>query len=382
METFKENFFVKITTPNFYLGSLKIIKAPKGEDGKGSNKYGANAEDVVVLVPLGTIITNALTKDLIADLTVDQERVVVAKGGRGGKGNKSFATHQNPAPKLSEKGEPGEEILVHLELKLLADVGLVGMPSVGKSTILSIVSASKPKIASYHFTTLSPNLGVVSLKDHRRFVMADLPGLIEGASAGTGLGTEFLRHAMRTKIIAHVIDMGAEENRDPIKDYQIIRKEIEKYSSKLAQKKEIIIASKMDLDKAKDNLDLFKKEYPDKDIIPISSYNNEGIDNLLITLANELDNIPDVYLEDEEDYKVYKYEEEKPFTITKDGDIWIIKGSQIEKLLLMTRFEERESVERFSRKFKGMGIEDELIRLGAKEGDNVQILDYMFIFKN
>ncbi len=364
------------------LSYKKIIKAPKGENGKGSNKYGANAEDVVVLVPLGTIITNALTKDLIADLTVDQERVVVAKGGRGGKGNKSFATHQNPAPKLSEKGEPGEEILVHLELKLLADVGLVGMPSVGKSTILSIVSASKPKIASYHFTTLSPNLGVVSLKDHRRFVMADLPGLIEGASAGTGLGTEFLRHAMRTKIIAHVIDMGAEENRDPIKDYQIIRKEIEKYSSKLAQKKEIIIASKMDLDKAKDNLDLFKKEYPDKDIIPISSYNNEGIDNLLITLANELDNIPDVYLEDEEDYKVYKYEEEKPFTITKDGDIWIIKGSQIEKLLLMTRFEERESVERFSRKFKGMGIEDELIRLGAKEGDNVQILDYMFIFKN
>lgn len=363
------------------LSYQKIIKAEKGENGKGSNKYGKNAEDVIIRVPEGTTIYESDTDLVIADLIEDGEEIVVARGGRGGKGNKSFATHDNPAPKLSEKGEPGEEKAVRLELKVLADVGLVGMPSVGKSTILSVISSSKPKIAAYHFTTLSPNLGVVVLNDRRRFVMADLPGLIEGASDGVGLGDEFLRHAMRTKVIAHVIDMGAEEGRDPIQDYKVIRNEIEKYSDKLSSKKEVIIASKMDLENAHENINKFKKAYPEADIIEVSAFNNIGLDNLMTHLANIVDEVPSVSLYEETDFKIYRYEEEKKFTIEKDNNIWIVKGEEIEKLLKMTRFEESEGVERFSRKFKGMGIEDELERLGAKPGDDVQILDYMFTFK-
>lgn len=363
------------------LSYKKIIKAQKGENGKGSNQYGANAEDVFISVPLGTTIYEEETGLVIADLTTEDAEVVVALGGRGGKGNKSFATHDMPAPKFSEKGEPGEEKIVRLELKVLADVGLVGMPSVGKSTLLSVISASKPKIAAYHFTTLSPNLGVVTLKDRRRFVMADLPGLIEGASEGVGLGQEFLRHALRTKILAHVIDMGSSEERNPIEDYKIIRNEIEKYSEKLSNKKEIIIANKMDLEKGQENLKEFKKAYPDKEIIEISAMANTGLDELINNLANTLENIPAVSLYEESDFKLYKFEDTPDFTITKDGNVWIVKGEKIEKLLKMTRFEESEGVERFSRKFKGMGIEDELERLGAKPGDDVQILDYMFTFK-
>lgn len=364
------------------LSYKKIIKADKGENGKGSNKYGKNAIDVIINVPAGTTIYEAETNLVIADLTKDNEEVVIARGGRGGKGNKSFATHDVPAPKFSEKGEPGEEKIIRLELKVLADVGLVGMPSVGKSSLLSVVSSSKPKIAPYHFTTLSPNLGVVTLKDSRRFVMADLPGLIEGASDGIGLGDEFLRHAMRTKVLAHVIDMGSSEERNPIDDYKIIRNEIEKYNDILKQKEEIIVANKMDLDLANKNLDQFKKEFPDKEIIEISAINNTGIDYLIEVLADKVQNIPDVELFKEEDFKVYKFDDKKPYSITRDGNIWVVKGEEIEKLLKMTRFEESEAVERFARKFVGMGIEDELTRLGAKPGDEVQILDYMFTFKD
>ena len=314
---------------------MKIIKGEKGVNGKGSNKYGSNAEDVVINVPMGTTITDLDTNLIIADLINENDEVVVAHGGRGGKGNKSFATHDNPAPKFSEKGEPGEIRLIKCELKLLADVGLVGLPSVGKSTLLSQISASKPKIAAYHFTTLSPNLGVVKLKNTKSFVMADLPGLIEGASEGVGLGDKFLRHAMRTKILCHIIDMSGSEGRNPIDDYEVIRKEIEKYSDKLAKKAEVIVANKMDLDSFNNNLEEFKKKYPDK----------------------------------------------RPYTITKDGDIWVIKGEQIEKLFNMTKFNEDEAVLRFARKLRGMGVEDELERLGAKRGDEVQILDYIFEFK-
>lgn len=364
------------------LSYKKIIKAPKGENGKGSNKYGKNASDIIIGVPEGTTIINKDTNEIIADLTSDFDKVVVARGGRGGKGNKSFATHDIPAPKFSEKGEPGEEIEVRLELKVLADVGLVGMPSVGKSTLLSIISASKPKIAAYHFTTLSPNLGVVSLKNGNSFVMADLPGLIEGASNGVGLGTEFLKHAMRTRIIAHVIDMGSSEGRNPIEDYKIIREEIKKYSEILANKKEIVVASKMDLENAKENLEKFKKAYPDLMIIPISSYTFEGIDLLVEKLMELLLTIPKEDLYPKESFKIYKYEDNKPYNIKKDGNIWIVSGKEIETLLLMTKFNEEEGVLRFARKFKGMGIEDELENLGAKPGDEVQILDYMFTFKD
>ena len=364
------------------LSYKKIIKADKGENGKGSNKYGKNAQDIIIKIPAGTTIYDANTNEVIADLINDDEECIVAKGGRGGKGNKSFATHDLPAPKFSENGEPGEEKLVRLELKVLADVGLIGMPSVGKSTLLSIISSAQPKIAAYHFTTLSPNLGVVKLKNGTSFVMADLPGLIEGASEGVGLGTEFLRHAMRTKILAHVIDMGSMEGRNPIDDYKVIRKEIEKYNDLLKNKKEIIVANKMDLENAGDNLKEFKKEFPNATIIEISCMNNSGIDNLIKVLAYTLDTLPEVKLYEESDFKLYKFEDNKPYSIKKDGNVWVVSGKEIETLLKMTKFNEDEGVLRFARKFKGMGIEDELEKLGAKPGDEVQILDYMFTFKD
>lgn len=363
------------------LSYRKIIKAPKGENGKGSNKYGKNAEDIIIAVPEGTTVINTETNEVMADLINDKERFVVAHGGRGGKGNKSFATHDVPAPKFSEKGEPGEEVIVKLELKVLADVGLIGMPSVGKSTLLSVISASKPKIAAYHFTTLNPNLGVVKLKNGDSFVMADLPGLIEGASNGVGLGIEFLKHAMRTRIIAHVVDMGSSEGRNPSEDYRVIREEIEKYSEILKNKKEVVIASKMDLADGSKNLEEFKKNYPNVEVISISAFNMEGIDEMIERLMEILKETPKEELYPQESFKVYKYEDNVPYKIKKDGNIWVVSGKEIETLLLMTKFNEDEGVLRFARKFKGMGIEDELEKMGAKVGDEVQILDYMFTFK-
>ncbi len=362
----------------------KIVKADKGVNGKGSTRNGANAEDVILKVPEGTTIYDADTNLVVADLTKDKERVIVAHGGRGGRGNKAFATHSEPAPKFSELGAPGEEKFIKCELKVMADVGLIGMPSVGKSTILSLISSAKPKIGAYHFTTLTPNLGVVNLKDGRSFVMADLPGLIEGANTGAGLGHKFLRHAMRTKVLAHVIDMGSFEGRNPVEDYEKIRSEIEAFSDKLKNKKEIVIANKMDLPIAKENLDNFKKAYPNLEVFEISALNNEGFEECLLTLANILESTQeeDVYKEEEyESYIIYKFQNERPYTIRNDNGVWVLEGKEIEKLFKMTRFTEDEAVLRFARKLKGMGVEDELERLGAKRGDTVQILDYIFEFK-
>ncbi len=235
------------------LKMMKHVKGDKGTNGKGSNMNGANATDVVIKVPMGTSVFNADNNYLIADLIKPNERVIVAHGGRGGRGNRAFATHENPAPKMSEYGEPGEKLTLRCELKVLADVGLVGMPSVGKSTLISIISNCNPKIGAYHFTTLSPNLGVIKLRDNRSFVMADLPGLIEGAAQGVGLGHKFLRHAMRTKVIAHVIDMGASEGRNPIDDYESICLELKNYDERLLAKPHVIIANKMDLPDADTN---------------------------------------------------------------------------------------------------------------------------------
>ena len=363
---------------------MKIIKGEHGEHGKGSNQYGKNAEDVIIKVPMGTTITDLDTGLIIADLVNEDDSVVVAHGGRGGKGNKAFATHDNPAPKFSENGETGEIKLIKCELKMLADVGLVGLPSVGKSTLISQISASKPKIAAYHFTTLSPNLGVVSLKNHKKFVMADLPGLIEGASSGVGLGDKFLRHAMRTRILCHIIDMAGSEGRNPIDDYKVIRDEILKFDSKLAKKYEIIIANKKDLAGFEDNLQKFKEAYPDKEVFPISAMNNEGIDKLLDFIGEKLEEIENSAIYDESDYSTHLefiFKEKKPYTITKENNIWIIRGEEIEKLFNMTKFNEDEAVLRFARKLKGMGVEEELERLGAKRGDEVKILDYIFEFK-
>lgn len=362
----------------------KLIRGNKGANGEGKGKHGANAEDVIVRVPLGTVITDAETGLVIADLVKKDDSVIAAYGGRGGRGNIAFATRSNPAPSFAENGEPGEIRRVKIELKLLADVGLVGMPSVGKSTIISKISASKAKIAAYHFTTLSPNLGVVKTKDNRSFVVADMPGLIEGASLGGGLGDKFLRHIERTRVLAHVIDMSAWEGRDPYSDYTIINKELESFNKKMMLKPQVIVANKMDVPGAKENLEEFKKKVKDVEIFEVSAMNNEGMDNLLIHLADMLDNIEKLPLyEDEEieSHVLYKFEREQPFTITHEGNEWVIRGKEVEKLLKMTRFTSDEAANRFANKLRKMGIDDKLRELGAQEGDTIRILDFEFEYQ-
>ena len=359
----------------------KEIKGKKGANGEGSNRNGKNAEDVIVKVPLGTTVIDQDTNLIIGDLTRENDEVVVAAGGRGGRGNTAFKTHSNTAPNFSENGEPGEEKTLKVELKSLADVGFVGLPSVGKSTLLSKISAAKPKIASYHFTTLNPNLGVVKTIDGRSFVAADLPGLIEGASEGAGLGDKFLRHIERTKIICHVIDMSGIEGRDPYEDYETIRKELKNYSEKLAYKEEIIVANKMDMPDSKENLEKFKNKV-NKEIIEISALNNIGIDNLLVKLADKLDEIPETNIYEEDNFEshvLFKFNEERPFTIEKDGDTYIVHSDKIEKLYKMTKFTD-EGIRRFSNKLRRMGVDEELIKMGCKDGDTVKILDFEFEF--
>lgn len=362
----------------------KTIKAPRGDNGLGKNMFGKNAIDVIIRVPAGTTITDCNTNLIIADLIKEDDEVVVAYGGRGGRGNKSFATHANPAPNFSENGEPGEIKNIKVELKLLADVGLVGMPSVGKSTILSMISASKPKIGAYHFTTLSPNLGVVKTRDNRSFVVADLPGLIEGASQGEGLGDEFLRHIERTKVIAHIIDMSAFEGRDPYEDYVTINNELKEFNTKLLDKPQIIIANKMDIESSKENLKLFKEKVKDLKIFEISAINNVGLEDVLVYLADILDNIEVKPLYEEtqfESHILYKFKREKPFTINRDGNLWVVRGNEVEKLLKMTKFSTDESIIRFAKKLRAFGIDDKLEELGAQEGDMVRILDYEFEYR-
>ncbi len=367
----------------FDLRYQKTIKGHKGTNGQGSNRNGKNAEDVIIKVPMGTTIIDNETNLTIADLTHDGQEALIANGGRGGRGNKSFATKGNKAPTISEYGEPGQELTIKCELKVLADVGLVGLPSVGKSTLLSFVTSAKPKIAAYHFTTLSPNLGKVMLSDHRNFIIADLPGLIEGASEGAGLGDRFLRHTSRTRIILHIIDMSGSEARDPIEDYKIINNELKNYSTKLSNKNQLVVANKMDLPNADDNLKLFKKAFPKLEVIEISALNNIGIDKLMEKTADLLDEVDqDIYQEDEYDTSVViEYKENKPFKITKQGDLWVLSGEEIEKLFKMTKFDNDAAVIRFGRKLKGMGVEEELEALGAKRGDEVAILDFIFLFK-
>ena len=360
----------------------KQIKGKKGENGLGKGMHGASAPDIIVKVPLGTVITDIDTNFVIADLTKKDDRVVVVQGGRGGRPNIALATRTNPAPNYAENGEPGEERSVKVELKLLADVGLVGLPSVGKSTIISKISAAKPKIAAYHFTTLKPNLGVVKSKKSS-FVVADLPGLIEGASLGSGLGDQFLRHIEITRVIAHVIDMGSTEGRNPYEDYLIINKELENFNPKILEKPQIIIANKMDMPDSMKNLEEFKKKV-NLDIYPVKAITSEGLDDVIEALADKLDKIEKTPLYEEEKFEshvLYKFKEEKPFTIVKDGNTWIIKGEKVEKLLKMTRFNTMDAANRFANKLRKYGVDDELRKMGAKTGDTVRILDFEFDYE-
>lgn len=361
----------------------KLIRGDKGENGLGKGMHGAAAENVIIKVPEGTVITDIDTGLIIADLVKNGEEAVVAHGGRGGRGNIAFATRSNPAPNFAENGEPGEVKRVKVELKLLADVGLVGLPSVGKSTFISKISAVKPKIAAYHFTTLKPNLGVVRASNKRSFVVADLPGLIKGASLGEGLGDKFLKHIERTRVIAHIIDMSAFEGRDPYEDYLTINKELEDFNKKIIDKPQIIIANKMDMPTSKENLKKFKEKV-NVEVFEMSAMNGEGIDKIINKLADMLDNIKKEPLYDEQKFEshvLYKFKVEKPFTITRDNRTWVVRGDEVEKLLRMTKFSSDEAALRFSNKLRKMGIDDQLRELGAEEGDTVRILDFEFEYK-
>ncbi len=362
----------------------RIVKGKKGANGLGKGMHGKNAEDFVIKVPQGTIVTDLDTNLIMADLTKEEDEIVIAYGGRGGRGNIAFATRTNPAPAFAENGEPGEVRRVKVELKLLADVGLVGLPSVGKSTIISLVSKSKPKIAAYHFTTITPNLGVVRAKNQKSFVLADLPGLIKGASLGEGLGDQFLKHVERTRVIAHVIDMGGFEGRDPYEDYVLINQELEAFNPNILKKPQIILANKMDLENATENLEAFKKKVKDVTIYPIAAINKEGLEEAMLALANQLDEIPKQPLYEEEKFEshvLYQFKTEKPFSIYNENGTWVIRGEKVEKLLRMTKFQTNEAAERFAMKLRKMGIDDKLRELGAKEGDTVRILDLEFEYK-
>ncbi|WP_026693787.1 GTPase ObgE [Peribacillus kribbensis] len=366
------------------------FKAKRGEHGMSKNQHGRNAADMIVKVPPGTVIMDEDTKEVIADLTEHGQRAVIAKGGRGGRGNSRFATPANPAPEISENGEPGQERYIVMELKLLADVGLVGFPSVGKSTLLSVVSSAKPKIAEYHFTTIAPNLGVVETEDNRSFVMADLPGLIEGASEGVGLGHQFLRHIERTRVIVHVIDMSGLEGRDPYEDYLTINSELKEYNLRLTERPQIIAANKMDMPDSEENLRVFKEKVgEDLKIFPISSFTREGIRDLLFEVADTLETTPEFPLEHVEEQEagevnrvMYKHETpDKDFIISRDPDgTFVISGFNVERLFKMTNFNREESIKRFARQLRSMGVDEALREKGAENGDVIRLLDYEFEF--
>lgn len=363
------------------------FKAEKGENGMSKSMHGRGAEDRFIPVPPGMVIRNADTNQVIADLTEHEQQVIVAKGGRGGRGNIRFASSRNPAPNISENGEPGEELNLILELKLIADVGLVGFPSAGKSTFLSVVTAAKPKIANYPFTTLTPNIGVVGLEDGRSFVIGDMPGIIEGAAEGVGLGLQFLRHIERTKVLLHILDMSGIEGREPFDDYQTIKKELESYDMNLLNKPQLIIANKMDMPDSEENLKSFIEQMDaigeEYELYEISALRKEGLNKVLYRTIELLE----AYEEIEEPVEMETHvtytleEEEPPFVLTRDSDgVWVLSGEEIERLFKMTNMEHDEAIMRFSRQLRAMGVDNALRERGAKDGDLVALLDFTFEF--
>lgn len=368
------------------------FKAKPGQNGMTKGKTGRSADDLIIKVPMGTLIKDAESNEILADLTKPNEKVIIAKGGRGGRGNMAFATPKNSAPEIAENGEPGEEKTVILELKLLADVGLVGYPSVGKSTLLSVVSNAKPKIADYHFTTIDPNIGVVKVNDTDSFVMADLPGLIDGASQGIGLGFKFLKHIERTKLIVHLVSMDrTDDDRDPIEKFKAINQELSTYDDNLLKLPQIVVATKMDITGAKDEFLTFKRNLENvkivnvKDVLSISSVTHQGIDELLNKINQTLKTLNQRVMKTNDEDKIvnYNYDDQKlednSFKITRlDGHLWQVSGYKVEKLLKMTNTQYEQSLLRFARQLKSMGIDEALAQAGAQDGDTVQILDFTF----
>lgn len=361
----------------------KKYKAQNGENGSGANKYGKSGESLYINVPRGTVIKDAETGKIIADLSQEKQEELVLKGGRGGKGNSHFATATRQVPRFAQAGEEGKEKEIILELKLLADVGLLGFPNVGKSTFLSIVTDAKPKIANYHFTTIEPNLGVVKTANGDSFVIADIPGIIEGASEGVGLGIQFLRHIERTRLLLHVIDVSGTEGRDPVEDYYKINNELKQYSEKLSKRKQIIVANKIDVmqdeTQYKKLEELAQKE--NIEIFKISGVTKQGVPELLSRVAEVLKTLPKEDIIEENKKMVYtlKDEDEKnQFTVRVEDGIFIVEGKAINRLMGNTNMDDNESVYYFQKGLKNLGIEAELKRQGIKEGDTVKMLNWTF----
>ena len=365
------------------------FKAYSGGNGQNKQMYGRGAEDTFVQVPPGTIVRDADTNELLGDLTENGQELVIAQGGRGGRGNMHFANARNSAPEVAENGEPGAERSIQLELKVLADVGLVGFPSVGKSTLLSVVTSAKPKIASYQFTTLVPNLGMVQLDDGRDFVLADLPGLIEGASDGVGLGIQFLRHVERTRVVLHLVEMDEQTGRDPYEDYQQINHELETYDPKILERPQVIVATKMDLPGSAELLADFKAKLAaagnTHEIFEISSITHQGVQPLMNKTADLLADTTEFPMGDEEateTQKLYQYQPEAPaFEIEQDEEgTFIITGAKVEKLFKMSNLDHQDGVMRFARQLRSMGIDEALRAAGAHDGDLVALDNFTFEF--
>ena len=361
----------------------RSIKAGNGAPGMTKKMHGKSGDDVYVKVPLGTMIRNVQNGDLLADLTHPGEKVLIAHGGRGGLGNMHFATARNDTPEYAQPGEVGESLDLQLELRLLADAGLIGFPSVGKSTFLSVVTAAKPEIAAYPFTTIEPNIGVVSLTDGRGFVLADMPGLIEGAGDGKGLGHEFLRHIRRCRVLIHVIDMSGED-RSPIEDYEIINKELAAYDLSLEKRPQIVVANKMDDDYASLYLEEFRAKYPDLKVYEISALTKKGIDAVLYAAMAEIEaareeSEPE---ENKEEVVVYRYEPKRPdFEIRNEGmNRWRVVSRKIDRLAEQVDFDKPDEEYRFAMSLTHMGLDDALRKAGVKDGDQVIIGTYIMDF--
>ena len=355
----------------------KKFKAKNGENGSGSHCNGKYGEDLYIKVPIGTVVKDAKTGQVVADLSKPNQKELILKGGRGGRGNSHFATSTRQAPRFSEDGEKGEEKEIILELKLLADVGLLGFPNVGKSTFLSIVTDAKPKIANYHFTTIIPNLGVVKTKNGDGFVIADIPGIIEGASEGVGLGIQFLRHVERTRLLLHFLDVSGEEGRNPVDDFYSINNELKKYSEKLAKRKQIIVANKMDVvngEILKQVEELAKKE--GLELYKISGATKQGVQELIDYVEKTLQTLPKEDLIEYEDRKVYTLEDEEKWTIKKEDGVFIVSGKAIQRLMGRVNIEDNESIYYLQKSLKNMGIDAKLKEMGVCEGDTVILDDW------
>lgn len=359
----------------------KYVAEP-GENGGKKNRFGKDASNLVIKVPPGTIIRDKETGRVMADLIQPGDKKLVAQGGKGGKGNTHFKNAIRQAPTFAQQGRKGQEYTIVLELKMLADVGLVGYPNVGKSTLLSVLTKASPKIANYHFTTLKPNLGVVEVVRGKSFVLADIPGLIEGASEGIGLGHDFLRHVERTKLLVHVVDVSGVEGRDPIEDFDRINKELTQYDDRLSHKVQVIAANKTDIIYDDEKYNAFIKEMESRNykVFPISAATNQGVTELMQYVTHQLDDIEDVVLVEVEDHMVYEMEEKQHQEIEyyTDGDAYVVDGTPIERLVYSTDFNDVESLRRFQSVLGKMGVFEKLREMGIEDGDTVRIFDFEF----